>query len=69
MIGYNFDGWYTDPELGIRVPIVLFPDMDGQTLYAHWSTSKDIEITAVAIAANQTLRINKYFANAYTVDW
>ncbi len=43
--------------------------MDNQTLYAHWGVSKDIIIEATAISPNQTLAINKYFANAYTVDW
>ena len=28
----------------------------------------DIQLTAEITAANQTVRINKYFANAYTVD-
>ncbi len=49
--------------------MVLFPDMDSQTLYAHWNTSKDIVITAIVTSANQKIKINKYFANAYTVDW
>ena len=42
--------------------------MDGQTLYANWR-GKDIILQATSTAANQTLKINKYFANAYTVDW
>jgi hypothetical protein len=29
---------------------------------------KDILLEATSTAANQTLKINKYFANAYTVD-
>ena len=43
--------------------------MDGQTLYAQRKNSKDIDIEATAMAAGQTITINKYFANAYTVDW
>ena len=31
--------------------------------------NKDIVIEATSTAANQTLKINKYFSNAYTVDW
>ena len=31
--------------------------------------NKDIVLEATSTAANQTLKINKYFANAYTVDW
>ncbi len=47
---------------------VTFPAMDGQTLYAQWKSPKDIDIEIVA-ASNQALKINKYFANGYTVDW
>jgi len=43
--------------------------MDGQTLYAHWKNEKDIEIEVTASEVGQTVKINKYFANAYTVDW
>ena len=31
--------------------------------------NKDIILEATSTAADQTLRINKYFANVYTVDW
>jgi len=31
--------------------------------------SMDIVLEATVTAAGQTLTINKYFANAYTVDW
>jgi hypothetical protein len=50
------------------VNTVIFPDMDGQTLYAHWE-NLDIVIEATVTEANQKLKINKYFSNAYTVDW
>ena len=33
------------------------------------TNSKDIVLEATSTAANQTLKINKYFTNAYTVDW
>lgn len=45
---------------------VITEDME---LYARWDVNKDIIIQATATEANQTLTINKYFANAYTVDW
>jgi len=32
------------------------------------STSADIQLTAVITSSGQTVRINKYFANAYTVN-
>ena len=35
---------------------------------AQSEPSKDIIIEATATESNQTLKINKYFANAYTVD-
>ena len=38
------------------------------TLYAKWKNLKDIDIEAVATATKKTLKINKYFANAYTVN-
>ena len=39
------------------------------TLYAAWEPTKTIMLEATATQANQTLKINKYFANEYTVDW
>jgi len=33
------------------------------------TNSKNIVLQATATEAGQTLKINKYFANAYTVDW
>ena len=33
------------------------------------TNSKDIVLEATSTAANQTLKINKYFKSAYTVDW
>jgi hypothetical protein len=43
---------------------------------ANWLVSttnacpeKNIILEATATAANQTLTINKYFANGYQVDW
>ena len=41
---------------------------ESQTLYAQWNVNKDIVLEATATSVNQTLKINKYFANAYTVD-
>ncbi len=38
-------------------------------LYAKRKNLKDIVIEATATESGQTLRINKYFKNAYTVDW
>jgi len=29
----------------------------------------DIQLTVVTTGANQTVRVNKYFANAHTIDW
>jgi hypothetical protein len=31
--------------------------------------SKDIVIEAISTEENQTIKINKYFTNDYTVDW
>ena len=77
----QFVGWYTGIQTGNQVTTVLFPAMDSGTLYAFWSCdtgykisgdacilNKDIVLQATATAANQKLKINKYFANAYTVD-
>jgi hypothetical protein len=33
------------------------------------TNSKDIVLQATSTAANQTIKINKYFENAYVVDW
>ncbi len=33
--GYEFQGWYTEPEGGMRVT-ELSESLDGMTLYAHW---------------------------------
>lgn len=38
-------------------------------MYAKLSINKDIIIQATATESGQTLKINKYFKNAYTVDW
>jgi hypothetical protein len=39
-------------------------------LTALWGISeKDILIKVTATEENQTLRINKYFSNAFNVDW
>ncbi len=40
-------------------------------VYAKWQpiTEDMIVIETTSTEINQTLRINKYFANAYTVDW
>ena len=51
------------------VTTVIFPDMDNQILYAHWEKDKGIILEATATEANQTLTVNKYFGNSYTVDW
>ena len=37
--------------------------------YVKPPVNKDIKLEATSTAADQTLKINKYFANAYTVDW
>lgn len=34
--GYAFSGWYTAEQWWDLVDIVVFPNMDGQTLYARW---------------------------------
>jgi hypothetical protein len=34
-----------------------------------WGGNEKIALDATTTAANQTVKINKYFANAYTVDW
>jgi len=39
--------------------------MDEKTLHAEWKSLKDIDIEATATAANQTLKINKYFAKTF----
>jgi hypothetical protein len=39
------------------------------TLTANAKVNKNIILEATATAANQTIIINKYFGNAYTVDW
>ena len=39
------------------------------TLNAEWNDNKVIILEATATSANKILRINKYFSNAYTVDW
>ena len=37
--------------------------------YIEPPVNMDIVLEATATEADQTLKINKYFANAYTVDW
>ena len=39
------------------------------TLNAEWNDNKVIILEATATEVNQTLKINKYFSNSYTVDW
>ena len=39
------------------------------TLTAQWVNQKDIVIQVTATEDYKDLKINKYFANAYTVDW
>ena len=63
--GYIFD-WWTNASWDI-VEEVSFPEMDGQTLYAKWR-GKDIILQATSTAANQKIKINKYFANNYTIN-
>lgn len=39
--GYQFDGWFTDPEGGEQAPDgTLMPEPVDLTLYAHWSESE-----------------------------
>ena len=40
-VGYLFGWWDATPEWWTKVEIVTFPDMDGQTLYAHWNLCED----------------------------
>ena len=34
-----------------------------------YTGSTDIKLTVITTGANQTVRINKYFANAHTINW
>jgi len=67
---YIFGWWYTDTWY-----TQIFDTQEwlssNTTVYAKWyqPQPKDILIEARATSANQKITINKYFANAYTVDW
>ena len=43
--GYKLDWWYTAPEWWELVETITFPDMDENTLYAHWTETKEYTIT------------------------
>ena len=65
---YFFDWWYIDTGYTQK-----FDNSEclsaNTTVYAKWyqPQPKDIILEATATSANQTLRINKYFANVYEV--
>ena len=65
---YVFKWWYSTSEFTAWSEITTWSTVP-TNLYAKWEVSKDIILEATSTEANQTLKINKYFNNAYTVDW
>ena len=67
---YAFQWWYMDEEFTYRFDTTECL-LDNTTVYAKWKevNPKDIVIEATATQTGQKIKINKYFANAYTVDW
>ena len=79
--GYIFVDWYTSTGYDTIFDFTWTIASGDSIVYAkwwcetgykdNWTTcviNKDIVIEATATDANQTLKINKYFANDYTVD-
>ena len=67
--GYRLIWWYESwYENNVTIAWSLYTVTGNKTLYAKWMDLKSIVLEATATAADRTLRINKYFANAYTVD-
>ena len=66
--GYSFAGWYRDGAYTTpwNFATDTMPKSD-LTLYAKWENG-DIQLTAEITAANQTVKINNYFTNTYSVD-
>jgi len=67
--GYIFQWWYIDTWY-TQIFNTSECLLENTIVYAKWKQiqPKDIVLEATATEANQTLKINKYFTNAYTVD-
>ena len=68
---YFFMWWYTDTDFTQRFDINTSECLPvNTTVYAKWyyPQPKDIILEATATEPNQTLKINKYFTNAYIVQ-
>ena len=65
---YIFQWWYIDEEFTQKFDLFQCLSTDMRA-YAKWYKiqGKDIVLEVTATEANQTLKINKYFKNAYTV--
>ena len=68
---YVLDGWYDELSGWNKIWDAgdIFTVSSSQILYAQWTPTKDIILEATSASADQTLTINKYFSNAYIVDW
>ena len=66
--GYVFQWWYIDEEFTQKFDLFQCFSTNMRA-YAKWYKiqEKDIVFEVTATEANQTLKINKYFKNAYTV--
>ena len=49
--------------------MIIDPESKMLTASVDWIEDVSIQLTAEITAANQTVTVNKYFANAHTIDW
>ena len=75
---YVFNGWYTDPEWWELVENVVFPSMNGDTLYAHWEIGQTVTFdanwwttsqTTQTVAENTSINLPNASRNGYEFLW